>query len=492
VRNRTNPVRFGIWIKEFSLFRLPEIHFSSLSANKEARMSKKLLLADDSVTIQKVVGLVFANEEYDLQCVSNGDAAFEKISFERPDIVLADVNMPGKNGFELCSAIKNNPASSEVPVLLLVGVFESFDEEQARSAGADGWIVKPFESQDLIDEVEGLLSRAAETASRPEPEGAADAAEPDVRTDMELDDLDMDISGDAVALDEAFSGELAAEEFELEEESLWEGDQTAAEEPQPVAASSAVEEVHAEEEDIFFIDEDDLLDEEPEQIAVSTFTEQAEQETSAPEFEAPAAEFEAPAAEFEVPAAEFEVPAAEPDAPITQPDVFAIEADSPAEGSLASEAPMETPPESADGYTPGDVQPAAETPSQSVPEKAGLDFWRNESLITRLAGATVPEPQAAPETSPPAGEPFEAVASNVAEEVAPDEQETAELHEEEVAARVQALSEEELGRIVERVAGAVIERLAGSILEKIAWEVVPDLAEGLIKEEIRKITETSH
>lgn len=431
-------------------------------------MSKKLLLADDSVTIQKVVGLVFANGEYDLQCVSNGDAAFEKISFERPDIVLADVNMPGKNGFELCSAIKGNPASSEVPVLLLVGAFEPFDEEQARSAGADGWIVKPFESQDLINEVEGLLSRPAEMVSRLEPEGGADAAEPDAWTDMELDDLDMETSEDAVALDESFSGELADEELELKDESLWEGDQPAAEELQPEAASAAFEEVHAEEEDILFIDEDDLLDEELEQTAVSTIT---EQETSA---------------------AEFEAPATEPDAPITQPDAFATEADLPAEDSLPSESPMETMPEPAEGTTPGEVQPAAEAPYQFVPEKGGLDFWRNESLITRLAGATVPEPQAVPETSPPAGEPFEAVASNVAEEVASDDQETVELHEEEVAARAQTLSEEELGRIVERVAGAVIERLAGSILEKIAWEVVPDLAEGLIKEEIRKITETSH
>jgi Glu-tRNA(Gln) amidotransferase subunit E-like FAD-binding protein len=66
------------------------------------------------------------------------------------------------------------------------------------------------------------------------------------------------------------------------------------------------------------------------------------------------------------------------------------------------------------------------------------------------------------------------------------------LSETEVLQRVQAISDEQLDRIVERVAGVVIERLAGSILERIAWEVVPDLAEGMIKEEIRKITETSH
>lgn len=431
-------------------------------------MSKKLLLADDSVTIQKVVGLVFANGDYDLQCVSNGDAAFDKISFEQPDIVLADVNMPGKNGFELCSAIKNNPASSKVPVLLLVGAFEPFDEEQARSAGADGWIVKPFDSQDLIDEVEGLLSRPAEAVSWPEPGGAADAAEPHRWADMESDNLEMEAARDPVALDETFKGEL-------EEEIPWKEDQPVCEELQPEAGSAAVEEVLAEEEDVLFIDEDDLLDDEPEQIAVSTFV---EQETPAPEFDAPVAEPDPFALET--------------DAPTTEPDAFAIETDTPVEDSLPSESAMEIPPEPAAGPAPVEVWPAAEAPSQPVAEEAGLDFWRNESLVTRLTTATSSEPQATPETSPPAGEPVEAVASNVAQTVAPEVQETAEPHEEEVTARVQALSEEKLGRIVERVAGTVIERMAGSILEKIAWEVVPDLAEGLIKEEIRKITETSH
>ncbi len=445
-------------------------------------MSKKLLLADDSVTIQKVVGLVFANGDYDLQCVSNGDAAFEKISFERPDIVLADVNMPGKNGFELCSAIKNNPASSKVPVLLLVGAFEPFDEDQARSAGADGWIVKPFDSQDLIDEVEGLLSRPAEEVSWPEPAGGTEAAEPATWAEMELDNLDVDAAGDAVALDETFNGEPEAGRVELEEEILWEEDQPAAEEPQTEAASAAGEEVLAEEEDILFIDEDDLLNDEPEQMAVST---SVEQETPGPEFNAPAAEFDASVAEpdpfvFET------------DALTTEPDAFAIETDATVEESLPSESATEIPPEPGEGPALGEVRPEAEAPSQPVPEKAGLDFWRNESLITRLTAATAPEPLAAPKTSPPASEPVEAVFSNVPEAVAPEVGETTEPREEEVISRVQELSEEELGRIVERVAGTVIERLAGSILERIAWEVVPDLAEGLIKEEIRKITETSH
>ncbi|MBE0596977.1 MAG: response regulator, partial [Desulfuromonadales bacterium] len=109
-------------------------------------MSKKLLLADDSITIQKVIGITFANEDYELCVVDNGDAGFDKTRSERPDLVLADVFMPGKNGYELCAAIKRDPALRHIPVLLLTGTFEPFDEAKAKAAGADSWIAKPFES----------------------------------------------------------------------------------------------------------------------------------------------------------------------------------------------------------------------------------------------------------------------------------------------------------------------------------------------------------
>jgi CheY-like chemotaxis protein len=122
-------------------------------------MSRKLLLADDSITIQKVIGITFANEDYQLTVVDNGDAALQKARLNPPDLVLADVFMPGKNGYELCAAIKMDPALAHVPVLLLSGTFEPFDEQKARDAGADSWISKPFESQALIERVEGLLSR---------------------------------------------------------------------------------------------------------------------------------------------------------------------------------------------------------------------------------------------------------------------------------------------------------------------------------------------
>ena len=86
-------------------------------------MKKKLLLADDSVTIQKVVQITFSSDDYDLTVVDNGDIAYEKARSQRPDLILADVFMPGKNGYELCAAVKNEPSLATVPVLLLTGTF---------------------------------------------------------------------------------------------------------------------------------------------------------------------------------------------------------------------------------------------------------------------------------------------------------------------------------------------------------------------------------
>jgi len=120
-------------------------------------MMKKLLLADDSITIQKVVGIIFSTEEYQLETTDDGDSAFQKALAGHPDLVIADISMPGKDGFELCRAIKSEPSLSGTSVLLLPGAFDHFDEVKAAEVCADGWLTKPFESQALLDKVAQLL-----------------------------------------------------------------------------------------------------------------------------------------------------------------------------------------------------------------------------------------------------------------------------------------------------------------------------------------------
>ena len=122
-------------------------------------MSRKLLLADDSVTIQKVIEITLSDKDYILSIASDGDEAMRMATSERPDLIMADVFMPGKDGYEVCEAIRSNADLKDVPVLLLAGTFEPFDQDKARAVGANDWIVKPFSSQGLIDKVEELLAQ---------------------------------------------------------------------------------------------------------------------------------------------------------------------------------------------------------------------------------------------------------------------------------------------------------------------------------------------
>jgi CheY-like chemotaxis protein len=118
-----------------------------------------LLLADDSVTIQRVIELTFADEDVNVVAVSDGDQAIERLESSPPDIVLADIGMPGKNGYEVAQYIKQSPHLSHIPVVLLTGAFEPVDQARAAAAGCDGVLAKPFEPQLVIGRVKELLAR---------------------------------------------------------------------------------------------------------------------------------------------------------------------------------------------------------------------------------------------------------------------------------------------------------------------------------------------
>ncbi len=132
-------------------------------------MTHRILLADDSATIRKVVELTFSDEDFAIDSVGDGSQAFEHARAQRPDIIISDVAMPGLNGYELCKRVKSDPDLQSVPFLFLKGTFESFDEDQARSCGSDGFIVKPFESQEMIAKVKDLIRKVATAALRPHP-----------------------------------------------------------------------------------------------------------------------------------------------------------------------------------------------------------------------------------------------------------------------------------------------------------------------------------
>lgn len=356
-------------------------------------MTKKLLLADDSLTIQKVIGIIFANEDYQLLVTDNGDDALEQARKESPDLIMADIGMPGKDGFELCQEIRKTPGLEHTPVMLLPGTFELFDEDRAQAVGANGWLTKPFESQALTAKVEELLAAAPAVSAAPavEETPAAPAA-------PAVEELPAEETGDDMW--DSISFEEEEPEIELTE------DVPVVEE----AAASFVEETP-------FIDEPEPLGDVEEEVLELADNDIFELE------------------DVNVMVGEPQVAAAEES--ITEMEDFPFETRIEIDKSSSA---------SDDTFVVGGT--AAEESSMFIEEPAPL--VKEEAPAAAAAGST-----------------------------------------DSVEADLRNLSDGDLQAVVERVAGPLIEKLAGEMLERVAWEVVPDLAENMIREEIRKIKEGS-
>jgi CheY-like chemotaxis protein len=140
-------------------------------------VTHKLLLADDSVTIQRVVELTFSGEDVQVVTVGDGEQAIARIPIELPDVVLADIGMPKRSGYDVAAFVKGRPDLAHIPVLLLAGAFEPVDEARAQQVHCDGVLVKPFEPQQVISRVRDLIERSRVTTPAP-PSPAAEPAQP--------------------------------------------------------------------------------------------------------------------------------------------------------------------------------------------------------------------------------------------------------------------------------------------------------------------------
>lgn len=443
-------------------------------------MPKTLLLADDSVTIQKVVGISFASEDIRIVTVDNGDAAVAKARELRPDVVLADVVMPGLSGYEVCEALKADPALRHVPVLLLTGTFEAFDEERAARAGAAGHVAKPFEAQTLVERVKALL--AASPAAAPEPV----AAEPDAAFDFfgetDRDPLASDLSAEADA------GGVEPLEFDESDTAFAFGDEELSPIAQEPVAAAPLRPVSA------------LRPPTPPDATAAMLVEPRGAEDDAFDFDLGADE-----------------PA---DAPLEIDELGrGTLLDPPGAGfdvsssDLAVESPPPAPPTHvihAATFAPGDEGDPETDPfagsdddfALAEPLSTGADDTREAA---RPFGVE-PEPWPAAREEAPAAvewpEP-EAYAAEAYEHDAPQEPEDLEPPPYEPArgpenagpgAALAPALPAELRDTLEKIAwdafGPVAEKIVRQALERIeqvAWEVVPKLAETLIQEEIRRL-----
>ncbi|OFW29163.1 MAG: hypothetical protein A3G76_07685 [Acidobacteria bacterium RIFCSPLOWO2_12_FULL_65_11] len=204
-----------------------------------------LLVADDSVTIRRVIELTFADENITVVAVGDGDEAIERIEAAPPDIVLADTGMPGRNGYEVAEYIRRSPRLAHIPVVLLTGAFEPVDHARVAAVGCDGVLAKPFEPQVVVARVKELLSGPRGAArSRaddhplvsPKPKAALDPAALDSYFDRlhaafsnpsgtgagEIDEIDLfrtdskepQMTNPTPPLADAFAALLAAEQRE--------------------------------------------------------------------------------------------------------------------------------------------------------------------------------------------------------------------------------------------------------------------------------------
>ena len=121
----------------------------------------RILVADDNSNIQKMVALALKDEGIDVVAVGNGEAAMRKIPDLRPDLVLADIFMPVRNGYEVCEFVKSDSRYMSTPVVLLVGAFDPLDEQETQRVRADGVLKKPFVPPDpLVNMVKALLAKS--------------------------------------------------------------------------------------------------------------------------------------------------------------------------------------------------------------------------------------------------------------------------------------------------------------------------------------------
>lgn len=177
---------------------------------KKLIAGRKLLLADDSAAVQKVIELTFADEGMQVFSVGDGQSALDRLEQLTPDVVLADAFMPGLSGYELCRSMKDDQRFAQIPVMLLVSSFAPFDEAEAQRAGADDIITKPFQSiRQLVSRVDSLLSaRPPATDTAPDPSaGQAGPETPAIPVEVESDEPHVTVLVEAAQMETALPQE---------------------------------------------------------------------------------------------------------------------------------------------------------------------------------------------------------------------------------------------------------------------------------------------
>ncbi len=514
-------------------------------------MGNKILLADKSITIQKIVELTFSDDEYEIRCVNDGQSALEAIPQVRPDLILADISLPVKSGYELCETLRRDPAFAEfarTPIILLAGIYETMDEERARAVeervrevGANDLLSKPFDPQLLTTKVKELMASSApayvdDSVSRtqnifaetmePDTTLTAPPGEPEQEYDTEktimlpgppafssnvfaeappFEPSDVDLQQATVKLDSVTSmNEPIFEEAELQ--SLPDVPETA-EEAAPSIDFSDSSFIPREEPEFSFesseetvVSRDALFATQAEEPA---FQPAEEDQSTTPQPPVIAPEVDEPFGDvFETPpeaSAWSGASTSEEDSPFGVPEpppAPVQEVEEPAPVTMAKDAettgPIRIPPEL-------QWSKPAETSTVEEP-KEEMEEREQEAEITPVFVEDTWSRERSLAGERTAEELFE---SEPSQDTVPAVEEAVELHPDlsegvsaesgltekpsVVQAEVATSQPEITEELINRIADRVVGKLSERIISEIVWQVVPDLAEKMIRRELEKL-----
>jgi PleD family two-component response regulator len=147
----------------------------------------RILLADDSPHAQRMGERILLEEGFEVVTVTDGDTALIRLADVDPDLVIADVFLPSKSGYEICQLVKNHPRHRHARVVLTAGALEPVDEDEAKRVAADAVLKKPFEASVVVETIQPLIEAArfarglfaeevVQTPPPPEPVSAAQVA----------------------------------------------------------------------------------------------------------------------------------------------------------------------------------------------------------------------------------------------------------------------------------------------------------------------------
>jgi twitching motility two-component system response regulator PilG len=127
--------------------------------------SRRILIVEDEESLLKLESILLSSRGYRVTGVKDGLAALEALSESSFDLVLLDIMMPGIDGFEVCRRIRENPQTSDLPVVMLTAKKSAADQARGLEVGADAYITKPFKSIKIMDIIEGLLAKRQQESS---------------------------------------------------------------------------------------------------------------------------------------------------------------------------------------------------------------------------------------------------------------------------------------------------------------------------------------